>query len=127
MTDQASTLASLAHRYWEQISRFRPTEAWLRGDHRFAGELENRTRSAEDEATAGLEAISSEVEALDPQSLSTQDRITRAVLLHQAGSEAAELRSRYAELDVNPVMGFHVNLPSAASQFPINEPTDAEA
>ena len=74
-----------------------------------------------------MESIATAAEEIDPVSLSGPERVTRAVLAHQAGSEAAELRSRYAELAVNPVLGFHVELPSASPQFPIDEPEHAAA
>jgi hypothetical protein len=73
MTEVASTLAALADRYWEQVSRFKPTESFLRGDHRFAGEMEDRSRAAEDEAIADLGTIAASAEALDPGSLSRGD------------------------------------------------------
>lgn len=120
-------LSGLAHRYWEFVSRYLPTEAFLRGDHRFAGEIEDRTRATEDEAISELETIATAAEEVDPVSLSGPERVTRAVLAHVAGSEAAELRSRYAELAVNPVLGFHVELPSSSPQFPIDEPEHAAA
>lgn len=120
-------LAGLADRYWEFESKYRPTEAFLRGDHRFADLMEDCTRAGEDEAIAELDTIVSGAEALDATLLNGEDRVTRAVLIHQARSEADELRSRYAEFDVNPVMGFQVELPSNASQFPINEPAHADA
>jgi uncharacterized protein (DUF885 family) len=121
------TLSGLADRYWEFVSHYSPTEAFLRGDHRFAGEIEDRTRATEDDAITELESIATAAFELDPVSLSGPDGVTRAVLVHQAGSEAAELRSRYAEMAVNPVLGFHVELPSASAQFPIDEPEHAVA
>ena len=127
MSEMSATLATLADRYWEFESRYRPTEAFLRGDHRFAGEIEDRTRAAEDEAIATLESIAAGAEELESDSLSLPDRVTQAVLAHQAGSEAAELRSRYAEVAVNPVMGFQVELPIHSAQFPIAQPDHAAA
>lgn len=120
-------LAALADRYWDHVSAFKPTEAFVRGDYRFAGEIEDRTRATEDVAISELEAIAAAAGDIDPESLTRQERITREVLIHQAGSEAAELRSRYAELDVNPVMGFQVDAPSAAGQYPVTEPEHARA
>jgi uncharacterized protein (DUF885 family) len=122
-----SELAALADRYWDHVSAFKPTEAFIRGDHRFAGEIENRTRTHEDEAIGELQAIVTEARDIDPGSLRGTETVTREVLIHQAGSEAEELLSRYAELDVNPVMGFQVDLPSAAAQYPVSEPEHARA
>lgn len=127
MPEPSEALAGLADRYWDQESARHPTEALLRGDHRFADRLEDLTRSAEDDAIAELETITAAAQQIEPGHLTPDERVTRAVLIHQAGSEAEELRSRYAEFAVSPVMGFHIDLPREAPQFPLTTAAHAAA
>jgi uncharacterized protein (DUF885 family) len=122
-----SELAALADRYWDHVSAFKPTEAFIRGDHRFAGEIEDLTRAHEDEAIGELQAIVVAARNIEAGALTATEKVTREVLIHQAGSEAEELVSRRAEIDVNPVMGFQVTLASAAAQYPVSKPEHALA
>lgn len=117
----------LARRYWDHISATNPTTALLNGDHRFDDQMEDVTRAEEDTSIGALEGLAAEAERLDPTSLTKDERVSRAVLIHEAAARAAELRSRYAEMTVSSVMGFHVNLQSAAPQFPILDPEHARA
>ena len=126
MSDSA-TLANLARSYWDHLSITSPTNALLSGDHRFGDRMEDLTRAGEDAAIGKLERFASEAEALDVGSLTADESVTRAVLIHEARAQAGELRSRYPEITVSSVMGFHVNLQSAAPQFPIMEPDHAAA
>jgi uncharacterized protein (DUF885 family) len=89
--------------------------------------MEDLTRAGENATIGKLEGFADEAEALDVGSLTTDESVTRAVLIHEARAQAGELWSRYQEIAVSSVMGFHVNLQSAAPQFPIVEPAHAEA
>jgi len=89
--------------------------------------MEDMTRSAEDDSIEALDAFAAEAEGITPAALTPDEQITRSVLIHEARAQAADLRSRFAEITVSSVMGFHINLQSAAPQFPIKEPEHAEA
>ena len=123
----STTLADLAERYWHHRNSTNPTSALLNGDHRFGDQMEDVTRAGEDESITALDGFADEAAALDPTELTADEGISRSVLLHEARAQAAELRSRYSEIAVSSVMGFHVKLQSAAPQFPIVEAEHAEA
>jgi uncharacterized protein (DUF885 family) len=123
----SSLLAALSDRYWQWRMAASPTEAILLGDHRYDAELEDLSRDAEDAATAELDGIVAETTAIDPAGLSTRDRVTRGVLLHEAATTADEYRSRLLELAVDPSNGIHVVYPQAAGQLPLTEPEQADA
>jgi uncharacterized protein (DUF885 family) len=89
--------------------------------------MEDVTRAGEDESITALDGFTDEAAALDPSELTADEDVSRSVLLHEARAQAAELRSRYSEIAVSSVMGFQVNLQSAAPQFPIVEAEHAEA
>jgi uncharacterized protein (DUF885 family) len=120
-------LSVLARRYWDHLRSINPTTALLSGDHQYGDRMEDLTRGGEDTAIANLDGFAAEAEALDPNLLTADESVTRAVLIHEARAQAGELRSRYPEIAVSSVMGFHVNLQSAAPQFPIMEPDHAAA
>ena len=123
----AAALADIAGRYWDHLTSSNPTTALLNGDHRFGDRMEDVTRAGEDHSIGVFEAFAAEAERIDPSKLTADESVTRSVLIHEAQAQAAELQSRYAEIAVSSVMGFHVNLQSAAPQFPIIEPEHAEA
>jgi len=127
LAEASDALADLAARYWDHLAALHPTAALLRGDHRFDDRIEDLSRAAEDDAIAALDEFAAAAEAIDTDTLTADEQVTRAVLAHEADAQADELRSRYAEFDVNPVLGFHLDLPSEAPQFPITEPEHAEA
>jgi uncharacterized protein (DUF885 family) len=117
----------LAQRYWDHLRSTHPTTALLSGDHRFGDRMEDVTRATEDHSIDLLEGFAAEAGRLDPSALTSDESVTRSVLIHEANAQADEMRSRYSEIAVSSVMGFHVNLQSAAPQFPIIEPAHAEA
>jgi uncharacterized protein (DUF885 family) len=127
LAEASEVLADLAARYWDHLSALHPTSALLRGDHRFDDRIEDLSRDAEDDAIAALDGFAAAAEAIDPEDLDPDEQVSRAVLTHEARARAGELRSRYAEFDVNPVLGFHLDLASQAPQFPITEPEHADA
>jgi uncharacterized protein (DUF885 family) len=121
------TLGDLADRYWETILATHPTTASLIGDHRFDAEVEDPSREAEDRLIDALDAIAGEAEALDPATLDGDDRITRAVLAFEAGTMADGLRSRMAELQVDPMLGIHIEMIQGISQLRPTERAHADA
>jgi len=120
-------IARLADEYWEHELRTNPTTALLLGDHRHGAAMENLTRAAEDDAIATLHGFAARAQAIDPVFLSNADRVTRGVLIEEAHGKARELESRMAELDVNPSMGIHIQLPQVAAQISLPGPDEAEA
>ncbi len=122
-----TTLDDLAGRYWDTVLAASPTSALIIGDHRFDDRMEDHSREAEDELIGALEAIVAAAEAIDPASLNRDDRLTRGVLIFEAGTQAAELRSREAEYGVDAQRGHHLDLISYAPHFPLTEPAHARA
>ncbi len=120
-------LEALGEEYYEYQLEVSPTMALMQGDHRYDDHMEDATRAGEDEHSGRLRAFGGRAKAIDPAPLSTDERISRDVLLFITSTEADDLDSRNAELSVNPAIGFHRNLPVQAPQFPIVEPEHADA
>ncbi len=120
-------LADLADRYWDRVISANPTWAILLGDHRFDDQVEDLSRAAEDAMIDDLRGFVAEAEAIDPNQLDTEDRITRDVLIFEASTSADELEMRPAELATDPHIGLHVTMIAYAPQFPLTEKEHAAA
>ncbi len=120
-------LKRLGDDYWTFTLRSEPTAASLRGFHEYDAELEDLSRQAEDEHISVLDAFASAAEAISATGLTADERVSREVLLFEASTKADDLRSRMAELAVDPFTGIQVVFQQLAGQFPITEPEHAEA
>jgi len=123
----STEIAALADEYWQHELRTNPTTALLMGDHRYDDQMEDLSREAEDDAIKDYEEFAARAKAIDPESLTKDERVTRGVLLEEALSKAEELKSRYVEFDVNPAMGIHVVLPQIVGQLRLPGRDSAEA
>ena len=103
-------LASLSDRYWDALMEAVPTWATILGDHRFDDRVEDPSLDAENSLIERLDGLVAEAEAIPVAGLDSDDRITRAVLLSEAGDQAEALRSRDAEYAVDPQMGTHISM-----------------
>ncbi len=110
-------LAVLADRYWDTVLEASPSGASILGDHRFDDQMENATAESEDALIAAVTAIRDEAEAIDPQGLDADEKITRRVLMFEADGIIGEARSRIAEYLVDPMIGPHMNLINYVPQF----------
>jgi len=120
-------LSTVADDYWEWYLAEHPSEALFYGDHRYVDQVEDLSRQAEDAAIEQLEAFADRAAAIDPASLDVDERITRSVLIHEAGTSAGELRSRMLELAVDPFNGLHVALLQYVGQIPLATGEHAES
>ncbi|MEA2000483.1 MAG: DUF885 domain-containing protein [Actinomycetota bacterium] len=120
-------LQSLAEQYWQDELTHSPTQALMLGIHDYDEQMEDGSREAEDIRIAQLRDHVSTAAALDPTTLSTDERISRDVLMFVAGSQADLLEMRDAEMAVSHTMGLQAMLPVVFPQFPIDEPEHAEA
>jgi uncharacterized protein (DUF885 family) len=120
-------LSDLAQRFWDAVLEAYPTTASLLGDHRFDAGIEDASREAEDRLVEALEGFADEADTIDPASLTATERVTRGVLIFEARSQAAELRSRMTELRVDPMMGVHIEFIQAIAQLRPTQRTHAEA
>ncbi len=120
-------LRRIGEEYWELTLRHSPTHASLLGRHDLDAELEDLRRTTEDDLIDALEDLARRAEALDPGRLDLEDRVSREVLLFEATTTAAELRSRTAEFAVDPFLGIQVVYPQLAGQLPIARPEHADA
>ena len=122
-----SDLDQLASAYWDHYLENNPTEAHLLGDYRFAGDYEDATREAEDRQIEALRTFGADARAIDPDGLDDDERITRAVLEHDAMTRADLLEVRQEEFGVDPIFGPQVGVPIVLDMFSLPDATVAEA
>jgi uncharacterized protein (DUF885 family) len=120
-------LDRLASDYWEFVCESNPTNSLMRGDHRFDDRFDDVSEAAETADIARRREFASQAEAIDPSGLSTDERITREVLIFLAGSVADADEQRLAELEVNHAIGIQAMLPVAIPQYPLTAAAHAEA
>ena len=120
-------LAALAEEYWAHVLEQNPTQALMLGVHDHDEQFEQVSREAEDAYIARLNGFCDQAEALDPDTLTADERITREVLIFEAGSHARVAEGRFEEMEVNHAVGIQAMLPVMIPQFPLVEPAHAQA
>src|SRR5690606_37749794 len=90
------TLDALADRYWKTISEYAPTTATVRGFHDF----DDRLRRFDDEwltdMASRFRSIETAARALDPTTLTTQERISAGLLAHESRVWATDIENRFS-------------------------------
>ena len=77
----ASAVEQLADRFWESILELNPTTATVYGDERYADRLEDPSPAGRARARRLMEETKAAAEAIPPDGLSVEERITRDVLI----------------------------------------------
>ena len=122
-----SELRVLAEDYWQDELASSPMQALMLGIHDYDDLMDDASREAEDARIALLRDYLASATAIDPATLSTDEQITREVLIFEAGTRASVLEMREAELEVNHAMGIQAILPVLFPQLPIDQPEHATA
>jgi uncharacterized protein (DUF885 family) len=76
-----SAVNELSDRFWEGILELNPTTATVYGDERYDDRLEDPSPAGRARARALMERTKEEAEAISPDALSIEDRITRDMLI----------------------------------------------
>jgi uncharacterized protein (DUF885 family) len=76
-----SPVDQLGDRFWESILELNPTTATVYGDERYNDRLEDPSPAGRAKARRLMERTKAEAEAISPDGLSVEDRITRDMLI----------------------------------------------
>jgi uncharacterized protein (DUF885 family) len=76
-----SPVDALATRFWESILELNPTTATFYGDERYGDRLEDPSPTGRARARRLMEQTKAEAEAISPDGLAAEDRITRDMLI----------------------------------------------
>jgi uncharacterized protein (DUF885 family) len=78
---EPSPVDQLADRFWEGILELNPTTATVYGDERYADRLEDPSPAGRAKTRRLMERTKAEAEAISPDGLSVEERITRDMLI----------------------------------------------
>lgn len=120
-------LSDLADRFWMAFSEYKPTIATIRGEHRFDDQLPVYNEDWMGRLSGVFVDIGIAAEAIDPDGLDLQDRITRDLLIHESGVWAEEIDDRFMVAAVDPYLGAHTRLLSDTQQNTVADVEQAEA
>ncbi len=120
-------VGALADEYYDWMNRASPLSASLRGVHDYGSELDDFSRQGEDRQIAELRSMVERARAIDPESITDDDRVTLEVLVFEAESQADVAETRMAEIAVNHAIGVQALLPVIAAQLPIDSAEHAAA
>jgi uncharacterized protein (DUF885 family) len=120
-------LDSLADRYWMTAMSAMPTIATVRGVHDFDDQLPGLDDESAADTSSRLRSLIVEAEALATDSLTTQERITHSLLLHQCRSLLGQVETPFRRAAVDPFLGPHTRLLSDTRQNTVNDISQAEA
>ena len=126
---RASTpVEDLAERFWEGILELNPTTATFYGDDRYADRLEDPGPHGRTQARALMVRTATEAAAISEDGLSTEDRITRDMLLVIAKLEIEQDDQSMHQLQVVDQMnGPQQTLPQLTQFQPVDDPERLEA
>jgi uncharacterized protein (DUF885 family) len=115
--DPSSPVNLLADRFWESLLELNPTLATTYGDERYADRLEDPGPEGRATARALMERTLADAEAIDPDGLSVEDRITRDILAVIASIGIEEDDQQIHQLRVVDQIGGPQTLLSQVVQF----------
>jgi len=123
----AAEVDALAERFWESVLELSPTMATVYGDERYADRLEDPGPEGRAKTRTVMEGILAAVDAIDPDGLPTEQRITRDMLRIVADIQLEQLGQRIDVLKVVDQMdGPQTLLPTIAAFQPADTPERLE-
>jgi uncharacterized protein (DUF885 family) len=123
-----SPVNALADRFWESILELNPTVATLYGDERYNDRLEDPSPGGRARARRLMERTKAGAEAIPPDGLSVEDRITRDMLIVIADQGLEEDDQGIHRLKVvDQIGGPQTSLPQVATFQPADTPERLEA
>jgi uncharacterized protein (DUF885 family) len=122
-----AALSALSERFWQEFLAAHPTWATIIGDRRFDAELDDVSPAGDARRLAQLDAIIAAATAIPVDDLDPMERVTRQMLIDEAGGEAAGLRTRMHEWTVDPLGGPTTTLLDLPDYQTISTPDDGRA
>jgi uncharacterized protein (DUF885 family) len=123
----AAGIDALADGFWESILELSPTMATVYGDERYADRLEDPGPAGRAKTRALMEGTLASIDAIDPDRLPTEQRITRDMLRIVADIQLEQLDQRIDVLKVVDQMdGPQTILPTLGAFQPADTPERLE-
>ena len=127
MTETTTPIDALAERFWESFLQLHPTTATMYGDPRYDDRLDDPGPAGRAAIRKLAEDTRAEAQAIDPVGLSTEDRITRDMLIVLGDLAVAEDDLGMHRLrGVDQIAGPQTVLPQIATLQPADTPERLE-
>ena len=127
MTETTTPIDALAERFWESFLQLHPTTATMYGDPRYDDRLDDPGPAGRAAIRKLAEDTRAEAQAIDPVGLSTEDRITRDMLIVLGDLAVAEDDLAMHRLrGVDQIAGPQAVLPQIATLQPADTPERLE-
>jgi uncharacterized protein (DUF885 family) len=123
----ADDVNALAREYFDYLLTVWPTWGHMMGNYEHADLYDDASRAGEDEEIRRRREFADRAEAIEPEALSAQDRITREMLAFDGRRNADILEARFAEFAADPIFGPVAGLPVYMPKLPIPNADVAEA
>jgi len=120
------SLTDLSDRYWHRINELSPTIATVRGVHDYDTELPSFDEDRLGELAATFRDIRDQAQSLDDETMSTQERITRTLLVHQCESALDTIETPFLLASIDPFTGPHTRLLSDTRQNTVSDASQAD-
>lgn len=124
---EVTDLNDLSERYWLILSEYVPTDATTNGEHRFDDQLPVYDDDWLGRISGQFEEVRTLARSIAPEGLQRQDRITRDLLIHEAGVWVDEIDDRYLVAAVDPFIGPQNQLLTNTQQNTVITGEQAEA
>jgi uncharacterized protein (DUF885 family) len=121
------TLEKLADRFWKKAMEMQPTIATVRGVHDYDDLLPSIDEAWVADMSSSFRGIIDKAEALDVEAMTTQEQITRSLLIHQCQSRLGEVETPFRRAPVDPFLGPHTRLLSDTRQNTVTDADQADA
>lgn len=120
------TLQDLADRFWDTRNRYSPTIATVSGVHDYDDDLRRFDDEWLGEMGAAFADIADRARALDTSGMTTQERITRELLIYEASNYAREIETRYLVAPIDPFIGPHTRILGDSRQNTVSDRSQAD-
>ena len=124
--DASGQLAELAKEYWEYNLQRNPVSATSLGDRRYDDRMGQIGEAAMATQREDLQAFLDRAEAISRESLSAEDRLTRAALITELKEQTSQLDCGLYQWVVDPLWGPQVFMFNIQSYQPVRTPEEAQ-
>ena len=121
------TLEALTDRFWNAALAHAPTFATVIGVHDFDDQLTPLDETSLEQTAATFAAVTDEAEAIDDSTLTTQQRITRELLIYSSRTRLSDIERRFNVAPIDPYLGPHTRLLNDTRQNTVADSGQADA
>lgn len=120
------SLTDLSSDYWKKINEMAPTIATVRGVHDYDTELPTFDDDELGDLASALRNVRDRAGELDESRMTTQDKITRSLLVHQCESALDTIETPFLLASIDPFTGPHTRLLSDTRQNTVSDASQAD-